>query len=457
MMNKVYFANQALIASGWAHNVKISVTHGVISQIETNQISPESQQGCQRLDGPVLPGMVNLHSHAFQRAMAGLAEVCLDPQDSFWSWRDLMYGLVAKLNPQQVGQIATYLYIEMLKAGYTQVAEFHYLHHQQSGHAYDNPAEMALQVRQAAVDVGIGQTLLPVLYSHSGFGGQVPNAGQARFVHDLDSYLRLQEQLGQNMDALRHNQGVCFHSLRAVTKSQINTALTSLPQTWPVHIHIAEQSKEVDDCLAWSGQRPVEWLANEVGFDARWCLIHATHVNQQEVKTIASSQAVVGLCPSTEANLGDGIFPITDLVAQGGRFGIGSDSHVCVSVAEELRLLEYGQRLRDQQRNRVYSSDQSSVGDFCYQTSVAGGNAACNISAGLKVGDRADFITLDTRHPLLATAKPEQLINRWTFGINHNPVKDVFVAGEQVIDAGCHALEDPASAALVKSLKELLA
>ena len=456
-MDQVYFANQALISSGWANNVKIIVTNGVISHLETNQTTHESQQGCHILAGPVLPGMVNLHSHAFQRAMAGLAEVCLDPQDSFWSWRDLMYGLVAKLNPQQVGQIATYLYIEMLKAGYTQVAEFHYLHHQQSGQAYDNPAEMALQVRQAAVDVGIGQTLLPVLYSHSGFGGQAPNGGQTRFIHDLDGYLRLQEQLGQNMDSLKHNQGLCFHSLRAVTKSQMQTALSSLPQTWPVHIHIAEQTKEVDDCIAWSGQRPVEWLANEVGFDARWCLIHATHVSQQEVKIIADSQAVVGLCPSTEANLGDGIFPITDLIAQGGRFGVGSDSHVCVSVAEELRLLEYGQRLRDQQRNRVYSNVQPSVGDFIYQTSAVGGNAACNINTGLRVGARADFITLDTSHPLLASAKPEQLINRWTFGINHNPVRDVFVAGEQVVAAGCHNLEDAASAALVKSLKELLA
>ena len=456
-MDQVYFANQALISSGWANNVKIIVTNGVISHLETNQTIHESQQGCHILAGPVLPGMVNLHSHAFQRAMAGLAEVCLDPQDSFWSWRDLMYGLVAKLNPQQVGQIATYLYIEMLKAGYTQVAEFHYLHHQQSGQAYDNPAEMALQVRQAAVDVGIGQTLLPVLYSHSGFGGQGPNGGQTRFIHDLDGYLRLQEQLGQNMDSLKHNLGLCFHSLRAVTKSQMQTALSSLPQIWPVHIHIAEQTKEVDDCIAWSGQRPVEWLANEVGFDARWCLVHATHVSQQEVKIIADSQAVVGLCPSTEANLGDGIFPITDLIAQGGRFGVGSDSHVCVSVAEELRLLEYGQRLRDQQRNRVYSNDQPSVGDFIYQTSAVGGNAACNINTGLRVGARADFITLDTSHPLLASAKPEQLINRWTFGINHNPVRDVFVAGEQVVAAGCHNLEDAASAALVKSLKELLA
>jgi len=452
-MKQTFFAKQALTASGWAQDVIISVLDGVIEHIETNQNST----GCELLHGPVLPGMVNLHSHAFQRAMAGLAEVCLDPKDSFWSWRDLMYGLVAKLNPEQVGHIATYLYVEMLKAGYTQVAEFHYLHHQQSGHAYDNPAEMALRVRQAAIDSGIGQTLLPVLYSHSGFGGQEPNLGQARFVHDLDAYLGLQQQLiSNNADPLRHNQGLCFHSLRAVTQSQMTSALSSLPQDWPVHIHIAEQMKEVNDCIAWSGQRPVEWLANEVGFDARWCLIHATHVNEKEVQTIAKSQAVVGLCPSTEANLGDGIFPITDLMAQGGRMGIGSDSHVCVSVAEELRLLEYGQRLRDQQRNRVYSAEQPSVGDFIYQASAAGGNAACNINTGLQVGARADFITLDISHPLLATAKPEQLINRWTFGISHNPVQDVFVAGEQVVNAGCHKLEQGASSALKKSLKELL-
>lgn len=452
-MMQTYFAKQALTADGWAENVKISIEAGVIKDIQANQ----NGDGCIQLTGPVLPGMVNLHSHAFQRAMAGLAEVCLDPKDSFWSWRDLMYGLVAKLSPEQVGEIATYLYIEMLKAGYTQVAEFHYLHHQQSGQAYANPAEMAMQVRQAAVTTGIGQTLLPVLYSHSGFGGQAPNAGQARFIHDVDAYLRLQDQLGQTItDPQRHNQGLCFHSLRAVTKTQMDAVLSSLPQDWPVHIHIAEQMKEVNDCLAWSGQRPVEWLANQVGFDSRWCLIHATHVNEQEVATIAKSQAVVGLCPSTEANLGDGIFPITDLVSQGGRLGIGSDSHVCVSVAEELRILEYGQRLRDEQRNRVYSAEQPSVGDYLYQASAAGGNSACNIEAGLQVGARADFITLDISHPLLASAKPEQLINRWTFGINHNPVKDVFVAGEQVVAAGFHKLEASASSALATSLKQLL-
>lgn len=447
-----YFANNLLLTNGWAKNVRFQVINGCFANIAADS-QPQSDDV--RLHEPVLPGMVNLHSHAFQRAMAGLAEVSLNPADSFWSWRDLMYGLVAKLAPEQAQTIAKFLYVEMLQAGYTQVAEFHYLHHQPNGQAYGDPATMALAVRQAAKDTGIGQTLLPVLYSHSGFGGQAANDGQKRFIHDVDAYMALQESLSKE-HSLSLNQGICFHSLRAVTKEQINTTLAALPTDWPIHIHISEQQKEVHDCVSWSQQRPVAWLNNEIGLSERWCLVHATHVDEAELQAISRSQAVVGLCPTTEANLGDGIFPVTELIAQGGRFGIGSDSHVCLSVAEEIRLLEYGQRLQQQQRNRLYSQQEHSVGNYLYQKCVTDGGASCGMNSGIANGNRADFICLDISYPTLATAKPEQWLDRWCFATNHNPVRDVFVAGKQVISNGRHEQQETIHQAMLTSLKQLL-
>ncbi len=447
-----YFADHLLLTNGWAKQVRFQVINGRFANLQPDS---QMQQHDIHLSKPVLPGMVNLHSHAFQRAMAGLAEVSLNPADSFWSWRDLMYGLVAKLTPEQVYSIANFVYVEMLQAGYTQVAEFHYLHHQANGQAFDNPATMALSVRQAAQNTGIGQTLLPVLYSYSGFGSQPANAGQQRFLHILDDYLRLQEDLSSVQD-LRLNQGICFHSLRAVSKHQITSCLEALPKHWPVHIHIAEQQKEVHDCLAWSQQRPVAWLDQEIGLSDRWCLVHATHVDASELEAISRSQAIVGLCPTTEANLGDGIFPATELIARGGRLGIGSDSHVCLSVAEEIRLLEYGQRLEQQQRNRLYNQHEPSVGNYLYQKCVSDGGASCAINSGIAEGNRADFICLDVSYPTLASAQPEQWLDRWCFASNHNPVNDVYVAGNQVIKDGQHKQQDAIHAAMSQCLKQLL-
>ncbi|MCU1725635.1 formimidoylglutamate deiminase [Pseudomonas sp. 7P_10.2_Bac1] len=451
----VFFAERALLPTGWATNVRIEVgADGFLTRIQANA----DAQGAQRLNGPVLPGMPNLHSHAFQRAMAGLAEVAGNPNDSFWTWRDLMYRLVGKISPEQLGIIARQLYIEMLKAGYTSVAEFHYVHHDLSGQPYANPAELALRISEAARSTGIGLTLLPVLYSHSGFGGQAPNDGQRRFINSTEQYLTLQQQLKPLLaQQPAQHLGLCFHSLRAVTPEQIHEVLSASDTTCPVHIHIAEQQKEVDDCLAWSGKRPIQWLYDNVDVDARWCLVHATHATADEVQLMAQSQAVAGLCLTTEANLGDGIFPAVDYLAQNGRMGIGSDSHVSLSVVEELRWLEYGQRLRDQRRNRMYRSDQPMVGRTLYDAAVAGGAQAMGQPvAGLAVGQRADWLVLDGNDPYLATAQDDAILNRWLFAGGDRQVRDVVVNGQWVVRDGRHADEEASSRDFIRVLRELL-
>ncbi|MFY1666243.1 formimidoylglutamate deiminase [Pseudomonas sp. Pseu.R1] len=451
----VFFAERALLPAGWANNVRFEVgVDGFLTKVQANA----ERQGAELINGPVVPGMPNLHSHAFQRAMAGLAEVAGNPNDSFWTWRDLMYRLVGQISPEQLGVIARQLYIEMLKGGFTSVAEFHYVHQDTAGKSYANPAELALQVSQAASSVGIGMTLLPVLYTHSGFGGLAPNDGQRRFINSTDSYLGLQARLkpvirAQPAQAL----GLCFHSLRAVTPQQISDVLAASDTQCPVHIHIAEQQKEVDDCLAWSGRRPLQWLYENVEVDERWCLVHATHAEADEVATMAKSRAVAGLCLTTEANLGDGIFPAVDYIAQGGRWGIGSDSHVSLSVVEELRWLEYGQRLRDQRRNRLYRADQPMVGRTLYDAALIGGAQAMGQSVGaLEVGKRADWLVLDGNDPYLATASGDAILNRWLFAGGDRQVREVMVNGRWVIRDGRHADEEESRQAFAQVLRALL-
>ncbi|MCP8467395.1 formimidoylglutamate deiminase [Pseudomonas sp. ZM23] len=451
----VLFAESALLPSGWARNVRFEIdAAGLFTAITPDA----SADGAERATGPVLAGMPNLHSHAFQRAMAGLAEVAGNPNDSFWTWRDLMYRLVGRLSPEQVEVIARQLYIEMLKAGYTGVAEFHYVHHDTDGTPYANPAELALRVSQAATDAGIGLTLLPVLYSHAGFGGQVPSEGQRRFINGTENYLKLIDGLRAHLAKQpQQTLGLCFHSLRAVTPQQIATVLDADESACPVHIHIAEQQKEVDDCLAWSGRRPLQWLHENVAVDERWCLVHATHAEADEVTAMARSGAVAGLCLTTEANLGDGIFPAVDYLAQGGRFGIGSDSHVSLSVVEELRWLEYGQRLRDQRRNRLYGADQPMVGRTLFDAALAGGAQALGQPCGtLAVGRRADLLVLDGRNPYLQTASGDAILNRWLFAGGDSQVRDVMVAGQWRVRDGRHALEEQSARDFAQVLRELL-
>ncbi|MFU6375071.1 formimidoylglutamate deiminase [Metapseudomonas otitidis] len=448
-----FHAERALLPSGWARNVRFEV--GAFGLLE--QVLPDAgSEGAERLHGPVLPGMPNLHSHAFQRAMAGLAEVAGNPNDSFWTWRELMYRLVGRLSPEQMEVIARQLYVEMLKAGYTAVAEFHYVHHDPAGRPYADPAELALCISRAARDSGIGLTLLPVLYSHAGFGGLPPNEGQRRFIHSTDSYLALQQRLREALPA-DQGLGLCFHSLRAVTPDQLTTVLAAEDGARSIHIHIAEQQKEVDDCLAWSGRRPLQWLYENAPVDPRWCLVHATHAEADEVQAMARSGAVAGLCLTTEANLGDGIFPAVDFLAQGGRLGIGSDSHVSVSVVEELRWLEYGQRLRDQRRNRLYRPEQPQVGRTLFDAALAGGAQALGQPVGaLAVGSRADWIVLDGTDPYLATAEGDALLNRWLFAGGDRQVRDVMVGGRWVVRNGHHPAEEATAWAFAEVLRTVL-
>ncbi|MGL5421562.1 MAG: formimidoylglutamate deiminase [Serratia fonticola] len=447
-----YFASRALLPTGWAHNVRLEVdAHGQLAQVTPNTDS----DGCLRLHGDVVPGMPNLHSHAFQRAMAGLAEVAGNPQDSFWTWRDLMYRLVQRLTPEQVGVIARQLYIEMLKGGYTQVAEFHYLHHTPEGKAYADRGEMTGRLSEAALQAGIGMTLLPVLYSYAGFGTQPAQAGQRRFIQSAESYLEQQQVIARQLSGQPlQNQGLCFHSLRAVELGQMQQILAASDQALPVHIHIAEQQKEVNDCLAWSGQRPVAWLYEHLPVDSRWCLVHATHLDREELEQLARSKAVAGLCPTTEANLGDGIFPGDSYLHHQGRWGIGSDSHVSLNVVEELRWFEYGQRLRDQRRNRLTTPEQPAVADVLYQQALRGGAQACGTAIGkLAVGYRADWLVLDGDDPYLASAPDASILNRWLFAGGKEQIRDVFVAGRQVIEQGRHALQQQSSAEFLQVLK----
>ncbi|QDY41436.1 formimidoylglutamate deiminase [Candidatus Pantoea soli] len=447
-----FFAPRALLADGWHDNVTLETdAAGYL-----HALTPDSAPGAAvRLQGAVIPAMANLHSHAFQRAMAGLAEVAGDPQDSFWTWREMMYRMVQQLSPEQVGDIATHLYIDMLKGGYCQVAEFHYLHHDPQGNAYADDA-MLQQLMAAADTAGIGQTLLPVLYSYSGFGARPASDGQRRFIQQTDAYLAQQQRVARwCADRPLLNHGICFHSLRAVSEAQMHEVLAATAAALPVHIHIAEQEKEVSDSLAWSGERPVNWLFDRFAVDGRWCLIHATHLTEAEVQRMAASGAIAGLCPTTEANLGDGIFPATAYVAQGGRWGIGSDSHVSLSALEELRWLEYGQRLRDRRRNRITLPQQPSVGDLLWQQAAQGGARACAIASGaLAVGNRADWLVLE-EDAFLRSVSAESLLNRWLFAGNRAQIRDVFVAGRQVIDDGHHAAEARAAERFAAAMQAL--
>lgn len=448
-------ADRALLADGWATNVIIAVdSGGRIASITHG----EAPAGASRLAGPVVPAMSNLHSHAFQRAMAGLTSIAAGGDDSFWTWREEMYRLVGRLTPEDVSAIAAKLQVELLKGGFGRVAEFHYLHHGDDGRPYSDPAEMSLAVLRAAEQSGIGLTLLPVFYAHSDFGGVAPTAGQRRFIHDVDSFLTLLHRLVGPCRLAGVRLGLAFHSLRAATGDEIAAVMRTVPGHAPVHIHIAEQQREVEASIAHSGRRPVERLHDLVELDERWCLVHATHVTPTEIAMITGVNAVAGLCPTTEADLGDGIFPGSDFLAAHGRFGIGTDSHVGTSVAGELRLLEYGQRLRDRRRNRLAAGPGASVGRTIFSGALAGGARACGVSQrGLSVGARADLVVLDGSSPYLVETKGDAILDRWIFGDIGPVVRDVMVAGRFVIEKGRHARDEEIDRAFAAALVRLAA
>ncbi|MEP5765248.1 MAG: formimidoylglutamate deiminase [Halieaceae bacterium] len=453
---RTLYIERALLADGWARQLVLSIDEeGLITGLKPDVASMPA--GAEAVSGVVVPGMANCHSHAFQRAMAGLTETRGSGDDSFWSWRDAMYRLLQHIGPDELQAISEQLYIEMLKHGYTAVGEFHYLHHNPSGVAYDDPTEMSRRVIGAAQSVGIHITHLPVLYCHSDFGGLPPETGQRRFVHDIDAYQNLLQQLHKAYQGVANVQlGIAPHSLRAVSEPLLRQAIAAIDEldgAAPIHIHIAEQEREVVACLEHTGKRPVAWLLDHFDLDARWCLVHATHVDEQETLALADSAAIAGLCPTTEANLGDGIFPAVDYLQGRGRFAIGSDSQVCLDPAQELRLLEYGQRLQRRRRSLLADAQQPSVGEYLFRGAARGGAQALGLNSGeLRQGARADLLVLDQQHPGLYSKQESALLDSWIFSCNGTPVKDVMVAGQWRVRDGVHAQEE----AVAQRFREVL-
>jgi formimidoylglutamate deiminase len=450
---RALLAPHALLPGGWARDVLLVWDES--GRLTGVTPGASGMAGVRRAAGVVVPGMPNLHSHAFQRAFAGLTEYRGSSDDSFWSWRDHMYRFAAALTPDALEDIATHLYIEMLRSGYTSVCEFHYVHHDPDGRPYADPAEMALRIVAAAQRAGIGLTLLPVLYQSSGFGAKPPLAQQRRFIHGVEGLLNVVDRLAGTGVRI----GVAPHSLRAVPAEALRDVVEGLhamdPQA-PVHIHIAEQQREVDDCLAFCGQRPVQHLLAQTGVDARWCLVHATHMNDAESIAVAGSGATVGLCPSTEANLGDGIFAGPRYLAAGGSWGIGSDSHATVNVAEELRLFEYTQRLALQRRNVLAADQAPDVAQRLWLAAVAGGaRASARNIAGLVAAERADFVVLasDTLQGLSA----EQTLASHVFTSHgQDAVHEVWVGGRCRVQDGHHVAGDEACRRFVAARTLLL-
>lgn len=428
------FAAAALLPQGWAEDVRIQIEHGRLASVE-----PRSQpQAGDEHHAILLPGMPNLHSHAFQRGMAGLAETRGPSADSFWSWREVMYRHALSLSPEEVEAIAAQLQVEMLEAGFTRVGEFHYLHHDQDGRPYSDPAEMSGRIAAAASETGMALTLLPAFYAHGGFGGAAPSEGQRRFINDRDGFARLIEGAARHVDRLEGGiTGVAPHSLRAVTPDELGWTAELRPNA-PVHIHVAEQIREVQDCIAWSGRRPVEWLLANAPVDRRWCLIHATHMTDAETQSLAWRGAVAGLCPVTEANLGDGTFNGRLFLTSGGSFGVGSDSNVLIGVGDELRQLEYSQRLRDVARN-VLAEAGGSTGRRLFEAAVDGGAQALGVGGQhIRAGASADLVALDASDPALAGRSGDSLLDAWIFACRKGAIDCVWVAGRKLVEDGRH-------------------
>lgn len=445
----VIHAENALLPEGLARDVRITFSDAGIEGVEKGVAA---QAGDER-HRFVTPAMANLHSHAFQRAMAGLAETRGPGADSFWSWRTEMYRVALSMTPEQVEAVAAQLYMEMLEAGFCRVGEFHYLHHDKDGSHYADPAEMAARIAAASTEAGIALTLLPVFYAHSGFGGKEPIEGQRRFIHDVDAFARLMERSEAIVSGLPGAVlGVAPHSLRAATPEELKE-IVPFAKGGPVHIHVAEQVKEVEDCLAWSGKRPVEWLLDNMQPDDRWCLIHATHMTGDETVRMAKSGAVAGLCPITEANLGDGVFEAPVFLAAGGRFGVGSDSNILISLEEELRTLEYSQRLLRRSRNVVADPGQS-TGLNLYSQALAGGAQALGAASGIETGKPADLLALDLAD--VGYLPAEKIFDHFIFarGIG---VDSVWVDGAQQVEGGRHRKRDAIAVRFAGVMAELSA
>ncbi len=442
----------ALTSSGWQKEVSVAVDqYGMIESVEAGV------KGGTLIKGIAIPAVANVHSHAHQRLMVGLAERAGPGADSFWTWREAMYGFALKLSPDDLEAVAAQAYVEMVKSGFSCVGEFQYLHHQPDGQPYDEPAEMSLRCISAAEQAGIAITMLPTLYNYSGFGGQQANAGQRRFVNDADNFLEIYETLKSvcGTNPLRR-LGISPHSLRAVTPEFLKTVLNGVDKRAQVHIHVAEQTREVDDCLAWCGKRPVEFLLDEFDVSNRWCAIHATHMTDTETRRLAKSGVIAGLCPTTEANLGDGVFPADQFLKQGGGIAIGSDSQITISPAEDLRMLEYSQRLRDRTRNALASGAGASTGRTLLDAVLKGG-ATCldNATGAIAVGRRCDISVLDDEHPAMIGREGDALLDTWIFSAGNGAVKDVIVGGLHVVNDRRHMDEDRIQKKFAETVRRL--
>jgi formimidoylglutamate deiminase len=449
----------ALLPQGWAAQVRIEAAAGIISRVSVG-VQPQAGDARHAI---AIPGLPNLHSHAFQRGIAGLTERRGSEDDSFWSWRELMYRFVERIDADDFEAISAFAYAEMLEAGFTHVGEFHYLHHDRGGTPYADPGELAGRIAAAAEQTGIGLTLLPTFYAHSGFGGAAPSARQLRFVNDPAHFARIVEASRSAVRGLAGaSVGVAPHSLRAATPQEL-TEVLRIGQGGVIHIHIAEQMKEVADCLNWSGQRPLEWLLAHEDVDEYWCLVHATHATAAELAAVASSGAVVGLCPMTEASLGDGIFPAARFLAERGRIGIGSDSNVRLDAAEELRLLEYGQRLEQQARNVLAVAGGASTGRSLFEAALEGGwqalqgGAVSAVGPGLEVGAALDLVSLAGSDPALFARSEDELLDSWIFSGGRGAIDCVWRAGVKVVSDGRHRARGPLLARYSAALKRLLA
>ncbi|MGV8951221.1 MAG: formimidoylglutamate deiminase [Cypionkella sp.] len=449
----VIFAERALLPDGWAEQVRITVTGGHITGVATGAAP---QPGDSRVSA-LLPALSNLHSHAFQRAMAGMTEHRIAGRDSFWTWRDLMYRFLDRLKPEQMEAIAALVFMEMQEAGYAAVGEFHYVHHQPGGGAYADIAELSNRIFAAAHLTGIGLTHLPVLYTYGGAGQQPLAAGQLRFGNTVDRFAALLEATRAAARTLPADTrvGIAPHSLRATNPEGLARALP-LAAGNPIHIHVAEQPKEVADITAWLGARPVEWLLANTPIGADWCAIHATHMTAQETAALAKSGAVAGLCPITEANLGDGPFNGPGWLAAGGAFGIGSDSNVRISLTEELRTLEYSQRLRDIARNVMVEKD-GSVGQCLYVGAALGGAQALGRKSGqIATGFLADLTAIDLSHPTLCALAPDQILDGLAFAAPDTVLTDLWSAGRHQVKDGRHVHREQIIAGWLKAVKGLI-
>ncbi len=441
-MSQTLHLHQARLPDGWARDVRLTVEDGVVTALAVNA----EPAGATRLKGAVIPAITNLHSHAFQRAMAGLAERARAGVEDFWAWREAMYRFLDRLTPEQMEAIAAMLYAELAEGGYGGIVEFHYLHNSPDGTPYADPAETAHAHRRAAATAGFGLTLAPVLYSHSDFGGLPPKHGQRRFIRSTEDFLRLLDASGA--------EAFAFHSLRAVTPEQVRDVLAAVDPALPIHIHAAEQTGEVEASVAWSGARPVEWLLANAPMDDRWTLVHATHMTDAEAAGLACSGATVALCPSTEGNLGDGFFNADAFLRAGGTFGIGSDSHVTANAAEELRWFEYGRRMQARKRTMSGGSGEHVGAGLWLSAARAGSRPTGRRTGEIAVGARCDLVVLDTDHPTLAERAGDLILDSLVFS-GSGAISEVWSGGRRIVEGGRHIHRDAISAAYRRAVAEL--